>query len=496
MSNGLSGGLVIAGTRSGCGKTLTTLGLAAALQRRGLEVQGFKVGPDFIDPTHLAAVSGRPVHNLDGWILRQDVVLELFHRHAFDADVCLVEGVMGLFDGASGTTEEGSTAQMAKWLGLPVVLVVDARSQGRSAAALVRGFAEFDPDLPLAGVVFTQVGGTSHIELLGEAMAASLPHVICLGFLPRRPDLSLPSRHLGLHMAEELGHGSTIGCALATWVEQGLDMERLLSVSRQAGIGRHLSGGPTEGPTFFSGGCPKPGSFRISEKPGNADAVGGAEATVRLGVARDRAFCFFYPENLRLLEQAGAQIVFFSPLTDTELPEGVRGLFLGGGYPELYAEGLAANTAMREAIRRAADAGMPIYAECGGMMYLQSELEDGEGKSHPMVGLFAGQARMRDRFQALGYRRVELLDSCLLGPVGTQLRGHEFHYSRVDEHPEFTPAPAFRIEDRRGRQHCGGYHWNSVVASYVHVHFGSHSPAARAFVRACNGWAATTNQRI
>ncbi|TVR00454.1 MAG: cobyrinate a,c-diamide synthase [Desulfovibrionales bacterium] len=491
-----SGGLVIAGTRSGCGKTLTTLGLAAALRGRGLEVQGFKVGPDFIDPTHLAAVSGRPVHNLDGWILRQEVVLELFHRFAADADVCLVEGVMGLFDGASGTTEEGSTAQMAKWLGLPVILVVDARSQGRSAAALVRGFVEFDPDLSLAGVVFTQVGGANHVELLREAMATSLPHVTCLGFLPRRPDLCLPSRHLGLHMAEELSHGSTLGCALATWIEQSMDLERLLLLSRQVETRAGLTDPWEESAAAVPGSRFKPRCSGSSEKPGSVDTERELEAPVRLGVARDRAFCFFYPENLRLLEQAGAQVVFFSPIADAELPEGVQGLFLGGGYPELYAQGLAANTAMHRAVRRAAGAGMPIYAECGGMMYLQSELQDGEGKAHPMVGLFAGRARMCDRFQALGYRKIELLTNCLLGPAGTQLRGHEFHYSRIDGHPGFAPTPAFWVEDRRGRRSCAGYQWSSVLASYVHVHFGSHSPAAKAFITACHRWAATTNQRI
>lgn len=478
-------GLVIAGTRSGGGKTLTTLGLAAALQRRGRHVQGFKVGPDFIDPTHLAALSGRPVHNLDGWILRRDIVMEMFHRYAAGADVCLVEGVMGLFDGASGATEEGSTAQMAKWLGLPVVLVVDARSQGRSAAALVRGFAEFDPDLSLAGVIFTQVGGANHTDILREAMAASVPELQCLGFLSRNPDLAMPSRHLGLHMAGDLSWNGARGQALAAWVEQGVDMEMVQRMVQPSTTEVSVPLQPEHRPASHPGGTVR-----------ELDRSGAGRTTVRLGVARDQAFCFFYHENIRLLEQAGAEIVFFSPMTDYALPADVQGLFLGGGYPELYLEALSGNTALRDAVLRAAQSGMPIYAECGGMMYLLTELEDGQGDRFPMVGLFPGRAAMCSRFQALGYRKVELLSDGLLGAAGTTLRGHEFHYSRIENPSGIALAPALRIEDRRGRVSHGGFCRNNVLASYIHVHFGSHPQAATAFVTTCARWATTTNQRI
>ncbi|WP_084032033.1 cobyrinate a,c-diamide synthase [Desulfonatronum lacustre] len=515
---GKARGLVVAGTHSGCGKTLATLGLAAAFRERGLRVQGFKVGPDFIDPTHLAAVSGRFVHNLDGWILSRDVVLELFHRYARDVDVCLVEGVMGLFDGASGSEESGSTAQMAKWLGLPVVLVVDARSQARSAAALVRGFRDFDPELRLAGVIFTQVGGPSHEALLREAMAAYLPELPCLGLLPRRPDLVLPSRHLGLVMAADLGRsptekssedatGGTSGGisraenqgreqttfwdsqrreSLAAWAEQGLDLDRIQRISAQPGFANPASAGRATESASPLRICPK-----VAPR-----VVSGVPHGVTIGVARDPAFCFYYQENLRLLERAGARLVFFSPLTDERLPEGVAGLYLGGGYPELYSDGLAANHALREAIRTAAQEGMPVYAECGGMMYLLSELEDVDGKRFPMVGLLPGRAKMLSRFQALGYRKVELLADSVLGPVGTVLRGHEFHYSKLEGLSENACEPAFRVADRRDRESLAGFRHSNVMASYVHLHFGSHPPAAAAFTRACERFAANRNQRI
>ncbi|SDB12443.1 cobyrinic acid a,c-diamide synthase [Desulfonatronum thiosulfatophilum] len=466
--NQIASGVVIAGTRSGCGKTLATLGLATVLRERGLCVQGYKVGPDFIDPSHLSAICDRPAHNLDGWMLSRERVLEIFHRYAVEVDFCLVEGVMGLYDGASGAEETGSTAQMAKWLGLPVLLVVDARSQGRSAAALVQGFRDFDPELHLAGVIFTQVGGPRHEAMLREAMASHLPELPCLGCLPRRSDLELASRHLGLHMAEDLGWDASRRRFLADWVEQGLDMELLHRISRQ--------------------------SAAILKSVPSLDTDNEQGGRVRLGVARDRAFCFYYQENLRLLENAGAELVFFSPLTDGALPDNVQGLFFGGGYPELHAAELTQNHAMRAAVAAAAEAGMPVYAECGGMQYLLAELEDVGGAVFPMVGLFPARSKMHSRFQALGYRKVELRFAGLLGPAGTVLRGHEFHYSALDVPQADEVSAVYRITDSRGREFLEGFQRTNVLASYIHLHFGSHPPAAASFVRACANWAATASQ--
>jgi cobyrinic acid a,c-diamide synthase len=465
-------GLVIAGTHSGCGKTLAALALAAALRSRSLRVQGFKVGPDFIDPSHMTAITGRTTHNLDGWMLSRTAALELFQRHGTDVDFCLVEGVMGLFDGASGTDETGSTAEMAKWLGLPVILVLDARSQGRSAAALVRGFRDFDPGVNLAGVLFTKVGGPGHVQMLREAMAAHLPDLPCLGVLPRRPDLTLPSRHLGLHMGPDVGWDAPRRARLSAWIEQDADVPGML---RLAEGGSGPRGWPVEAAILSSG-------------PDWA-----APGAVRLGVARDRAFCFYYEENLDLLCRCGADLAFFSPLRDGYLPGGIGGLYLGGGYPELFAAELAANESMRFAVRRAAQAGMPVYAECGGFLYLLAALEDAQGATHPMAGVFPHHAKMHSRFQALGYREATLAADCLLGAKGETLRGHEFHYSGLSALPEDGLQAAYLARDRRGREFAEGVLRGNVLASYIHLHFGSRPRAASSLIAACALWAKTAS---
>ncbi|HDQ39835.1 MAG TPA: cobyrinate a,c-diamide synthase [Desulfonatronum sp.] len=459
-------GLVIAGTHSGCGKTQVALALAAALMVRGFRVQGFKVGPDFIDPSHMTAVTGRATHNLDGWMLSRDTVLELFQRRDDGSDFCLVEGVMGLFDGASGREETGSTAQMAKWLGLPVVLVVDARSQGRSVAALVRGFRDFDPDLRLAGVMFTKVGGPEHARILREAMRAYLPELPCLGCLPRRPDLALPSRHLGLHTARDVDWGAQQRKTLSAWIERDADVPDLLVLAKT----------------------------RIDPLPGAGAGATGVNQNnarpvmIRLAVALDRAFCFYYQENLDLLRRAGAELAFFSPLADKDLPRDVQGLYLGGGYPELHASKLSANESMRACVLRAARSGMPMYAECGGFLYLLSDLQDLEGRGYSMAGVFSLQARMCSRFQALGYREVTLAEDCLLGNKGNVLRGHEFHYSSLDGAMHESAQAAYLVRDRQGREYTEGLRFGNVLASYIHLHFGSCPRAAAALVAACAAW--------
>ncbi|HZK13777.1 MAG TPA: cobyrinate a,c-diamide synthase, partial [Desulfobaccales bacterium] len=363
-------GLVIAGTQSGVGKTTVTLGLLYALARRGLKVQPFKVGPDFIDPGHHTRAAGRVCRNLDGWMLSREANLTLFRRQARGADVAVVEGVMGLFDGYDGASEAGSTAQMAKWLGLPVLLVVDARAMARSAAALVHGFASFDPALNLAGVVFNRIGSAAHLEYLNQALSC-LKGVRSFGGLPRDQELAIPERHLGLATAEDHPLDEAYLGRLADRLETHLDLEGLLAA------------------------LPK---LTLPEEP----APAAMPASVRLGVARDRAFCFYYPENLELLEKFGAELVPFSPLTDRELPAGLDGVYLGGGYPELYAERLAANEALKQALKQNAAGGLPIYAECGGLMYLAREILDLEGRAHPMAGVFPFTVRMLPRLKALG----------------------------------------------------------------------------------------------
>jgi cobyrinic acid a,c-diamide synthase len=442
--------IIIAAPSSGSGKTTVALGVMAALKGRGLRVAPFKVGPDFIDPGHHAAVCGRSSRNLDGWMCGREWVAGSYARGCRGADLAVIEGVMGLFDGASGEDDAGSTAEIARWLDGRIVLVVDARSQARSVAALVKGFVEFDPRLNFAGVIFNRVGTPRHEELLRQAMASvpGLPPV--LGCLPREENLSLPERHLGLVMAAEAGLDEAFAARLAAAVEAHLDLEGLLETGGQVSTSDRSvrSGAPTS-------------------------------PAVRIAVARDEAFCFCYPENLELLQGAGAELVFFSPLRDQALPPEIDGLYLPGGYPELHAGELSENVSLLGEIREAATAGLPIYAECGGFMLLAESID-----GRAMAGLFPGAARMLPRRKALGYRQVELTADSLLGPAGTVARGHEFHYSEMTLPEEVSRI--YRLS-RRGGEDLGreGYCRGNVLGSYVHLHFGSNLQLAENFVRFC-----------
>jgi cobyrinic acid a,c-diamide synthase len=470
-------GFVVAGVSSGSGKTLISLALMAWFARKGWDVQPFKVGPDFIDPGHHCLVTGRTSHNLDGWMLSQRVNREIFLRYGRRADLCVVEGVMGLFDGFSPTGESGSTAEMAKWLGLPVLLVVDARSLARSAAAMVKGYAEFDPELSLAGVLFNRVGSPSHAAILHEAVH-NTTGLSCFGFLPHDRELSLPSRHLGLVTAQESTWDENTVDQLANWVDSGLSSHFERAVSGDTSPYR------AAGPIHESGS-----SFST---PAQTDREAKERDPVRIAVAWDEAFCFYYGENLRLLREAGAWLCFFSPLRDKGLPQGVGGLYLGGGYPELYAEPLSRNTSLMTDVARLAGSGRAVYAECGGFMYLMRSIRDGQGVVHPMAGVFPLDAVMGDRFRALGYREIHTLERTPLGDAGTVLRGHEFHYSHLQSVAE-APQSVYRVRDRRGEQRDPqGFLLGSVLGSYIHVHFGSNTESARSFVCWCRDFRGST----
>ncbi|MGE4537881.1 MAG: cobyrinate a,c-diamide synthase [Desulfovibrio sp.] len=468
-------GLVVAGTRSGCGKTSVALGLMRALSRRGLRVQAFKVGPDFIDPGHHGLATGRVSHNLDDWMCGADVVREIFARYAADADVVVVEGVMGLFDGFSARDDAGSTARLAKTLGLPVLLVADAASMARSAAAMVSGFTHFDPELNFCGVALNNAGSDSHRELLAEVMAVSLPETPLWGVLPRRPAIAMPSRHLGLVTAETDCDALSRLDALADWIEAHMDLPRLIqSLPPLWGSGGAVvpRQGPGAAPLAAGGISPSFPSTTSSTSP-------------IIGVARDAAFCFYYAENLRLLEAAGATLAYFSPLSDATLPKGVGGLYLGGGYPELFAQELAANAAMREAVRVFCAAGRPVLAECGGFMYLMESLVDKEDREQAMAGVFPFRAIMGERFSALGYREATTRAATPLGPAGTRLRGHEFHYSRLEGDTGQVPA-VYALTGRKGPIDAPeGFLRGNTLGSYVHLHFGGNPRAAAYFVACC-----------
>lgn len=468
--------IVIAGTQSGAGKTTLTLGLMAALRRRGRIVAPFKVGPDFIDPGHHARAAGRSSRNLDGWMLTEETNREIFARGLRGADIAVVEGVMGLYDGYDGATEAGSTAQMAKWLGIPVVLVVSARSMARSAAALVSGFERFDPDLRFAGVVFNHLGGPRHLDYLKQALAGRVTMPI-LGGIFRDDAIAIPERHLGLVTDEEFTLADGPLDRLADVVERSLDLDALLAgPARDAVIPANAADSPPP---------------RISPPEAVTTAPGRRP---RIGVARDEAFCFYYPDNLEYLEAAGAEVVAFSPLRDP-VPPDVDGLYLGGGYPELHAAVLAGNGSLRTAIREASMAGMPMYAECGGFMYLCERLIDADGASHAMCGCFPFATRMFPRLRSLGYREVRLTGESILGPPDLVIRGHEFHYS--DIHPPGEPGlgplsgvdTVFSVSRRQdGHRTAEGFRVANTLGGYIHLHFGANPAAAGHFVASCRRW--------
>lgn len=450
---------VVAGTASGTGKTSVALGLVCALKERGLRVQTFKVGPDFLDPSYLALASGRPCYNLDGWMSGRDYVKTLFARTTRDADVAVIEGVMGLFDGADATTLSGSTAEIAIWLDAPVLLVVSAQGAARSVAATVCGFVHFEQGIRIGGVVANHCGSAGHAELLADALrAAGLPSLV--GALTDGALPSLPSRHLGLVTAND--HVLTNGTLrrFAQALEQQASLDAIMRLAKS---------GPAL-PEFRA---------NIEERP---------VATVRVAVARDEAFHFYYPDNLQALEAAGAELVYFSPLRDARLPEDCAGVYIGGGYPEVHGAELGSNQSMSESIRMFADAGHPVYAECGGLMYLSQGIETQDGNRHELVGLLPVWTRMLKRRKALGYVEATPLRDSLFATRGAVLRGHEFHYSEL-----LSPGvkdqqwvPAYTTRRRRNAEDAmEGFHRGNVLASYVHVHFASQPGAASRFVQIC-----------
>ena len=440
--------LVVAGTASGAGKTTVALAIIAALRSRGLTVQPFKCGPDFIDGGHLAAAASRPVRNLDTWMLDAEANREIFSRSA-SCDVAVVEGMMGLFDGVTGSSEEGSTAEMAKLLGLPVVLVVDAGNSARSIAAVIRGFETFDSELGFAGIVLNRVAGDAHFRMLELAIRQS-SLVPVLGWLPVEADAAIPERHLGLHTAAE-----GIGAGLSTLTRLGsrLDLEQVLNAT-----------------VYKQGFATAPISTAEPKYKG-----------VRVGVARDRAFSFYYQDNLDLLRENGALIVDFSPIKDSVLPENLHALYFGGGYPELYASELSRNGRLLQQIRDFAKANKPIYAECGGLMYLAEKLTVIEGHSYSMAGILPIAIEMTKSLVHFGYVDVEFAHNCLLGKKGTHVRGHSFHCSRIVAHDSL--GCVYRVHySLSGRREQEGFVCGGVLGTYIHLHFRSNPALVSSFL--------------
>ncbi len=475
MTPGVFPRLVLGAASSGAGKTTVACGLMAAFRRRGLRVQPFKTGPDYIDPGFHTLAAGRESRNLDSRLMPRGAVVELFRRAAGDADLSVVEGVMGLYDGAGALDERGSTAHLAKILSAPVIILLDVKSAARSAAAAAWGFSRFDRKIRAAGFILNRVGSPSHFSTVKTAVEAATGLPVFGGLYPDE-GLRMPERHLGLVPAWEAGTSPDAAArwngyfaALADKIESTVDLDAVLAAARAAPE-------PPRGTTRVFGGFPPP-----------------REKTTTIACARDDAFHFYYRDNLDILRRYGARIVFFSPLEDGELPPETSGLYFGGGYPELHAEKLAANAAMLEAVRSAAGSGMPVLAECGGYMYLAESLRTFEGREYPMAGVLPVRVTMEKKLRALGYHDGTLLADCLLGRKGEVCPGHVFHWSRAEKSCGGNPAagngkaavPLFSLTKPGREPFEDGFSLRNVAAGYLHMHFASRPGWAGNFVRTC-----------
>ncbi|SNR48639.1 cobyrinic acid a,c-diamide synthase [Haloechinothrix alba] len=451
--------LVVAAPASGHGKTTVATGLMAALRERGLSVSGHKVGPDYIDPSYHALATGRPGRNLDPYLQGEERVVPLL-RHgagvAPEADVAVVEGVMGLFDGALGSHGYASTAHVARLVEAPVVLVVDASATGRSVAAMVHGFATYDSRVHLAGVILNKLGSERHeTELCAALEPLGVP---VLGALHRADGIHAPSRHLGLvPVAEREREAAGMLRRLREWVTAGVDLDEVMRVARQA---PELSG-PAWDP-----------AEELAQVPVAGTSVGGSGRTV-VAAAAGQAFTFRYAENIELLRAAGVDVVDIDPLSDQSLPEGCAGLYFGGGFPEVHIEGLAANAALRAEVASAVARGVPIVAECAGLTYLCTELDGA-----PMTGVLDATATMTSR-RTLGYRTATVDSESFLAPAGAPVTGHEFHRTQVT--PRHGQSAAWRWQDSRE-----GFVTPSVHASYLHVHWAGYPVLASRFAAAAH----------
>ncbi|MFD5444276.1 cobyrinate a,c-diamide synthase [Streptomyces tendae] len=471
--------LVIAAPSSGSGKTTVATGLMAALTGRGLAVSPHKVGPDYIDPGYHALATGRVGRNLDAYLCGPELVGPLFLHGARGCDIAVVEGVMGLYDGAAGEGELASTAQVAKLLRAPVVLVVDASSQSRSVAALVHGFVSWDPEVRIGGVILNKVASDRHEGLLREAVdSVGVP---VLGVLRRAARVDVPSRHLGLvPVAERRSQAVGAVAAMAGQVADGCDLEALVGLARSAGAlgcaawdaAEALASSPPPPLPVPSLGAAAPSPPLRPGRPRPQTPDGLRE---RVAVAGGPAFTFSYAEHAELLAAAGAEVVTFDPLRDEELPEGTRGLVIGGGFPEVYASELSANEGLRKSVAELALSGAPVAAECAGLLYLCRGLD-----GLPMCGVLDASARMSERL-TLGYRdAVAVSDSALAG-AGTRMRGHEFHRTVVEPGAGAAPAWGMRAPERR----VEGFVERGVHASYLHTHWAAEPGVARRFVERC-----------
>ena len=447
--------IVIAGVRSGVGKTTIATGIMGALTKRGKRVQPFKAGPDYIDPSYHKLAAGIPSRNLDSWLLPHKIVSELFYKASQTADISIVEGVMGIFDGHSNLDEFGSTAQLAKLLHAPVVLIADASKVARSVAAEILGYQLFDPELNIAGVILNGIGSPRHLEFCKPQIEKSTG-IPVIGYMPRRQDLVQPERHLGLIPTTEGTVVQQWYDSLISQTEETIDLEAICDIASTAQLN------PVE-----------PYIYPASPQP----------KTAIIAVAKDEAFSFYYQDSLDLLESWGAEIVEFSPLRDSKVPERCGGIYIGGGFPELFAQELSENKSMLRSMTEQINLGIPIYAECGGLMYLGHSLSDMTGQMHPMVQALPLSSSMKDQTLHLGYRELEALCDSPIMKKGQVIKGHEFHRSVLENNPELHNA-LYTVVDQDNR--FEGFRNENVWASYFHDHLASDPSLAKRFVEVCS----------
>ena len=427
--------IIFSATSSGCGKTTIVAGILSALKNRGIKAQSYKIGPDYIDPGYHRIASGNAVHNLDSWLVPPEKLKQIFFETSRNADVAIIEGVMGLYDG--GSNGISSTAEISKLLDAPVVLILDVKSQGISAAATAFGFKNFDPNVKFAGVILNRVGSDSHRKMIEDELKKI--GIESFGALKRDESLKIPERHLGLVTASESDEIFESIEKIRIAVENQIDIDKILE------------------------------SIGFEKKP-------------RIAVARDEVFSFYYPESLSVLEKFGAELIFFSPLRDEKIPE-CDGLIIGGGFPEMFAEQLEKNRTMRESILQASKNFLPIIAECGGFMYLSKSITDFDGRKFEMAGVFETSVEMEKKLQTVGYISATLQIDSIIGLTGDKFHAHEFHFSKEIESNE---NPLFECERvRNGQKYFAGRVEKNTIGSYLHFHFAGSESIAKNFVEAC-----------
>jgi cobyrinic acid a,c-diamide synthase len=458
--------ILISATHSGAGKTTVTGVVMAGLRRRGLSVQPFKIGPDFIDAAHHAEVCGRPSINLDTWLQGEDGVRRSFERWSADADIAVIEAMGGLFDGVDGSGR-GSPAELAKLLDVPVVVVLDVWGMTRTAAPILRGLREFDPEVRIAGCVLNRVGSPGHAAMVVDSLPDDVRGLV-VGSVGASEDLAIPERHLGIVTVQELGASAAARAEARDRAGADLDLDRIVEIAAGTDTGLRVPRDEPDGPAPTGPPSSPPRAERL-----------------RMAIAQDEAFHFYYEENLDLLRRAGFELVPFRPTADPSLPSDVDIVYLGGGYPESFAAELAANESLAAELRERVTSGLPIFAECGGFIYLGRSLTGFDGETHAMAGVLPLDFTMDREHLSIAYVTATTAAASPLGPAGTTVRGQEFHQSRIVSSPTDPAEPDLyeltRSDDRRSR---AGLARPNIAASYVHLHLASNPTVAANLARA------------